>query len=298
MSANSGMDINKLNVPKATSYEYGKEYQNQMEVHYWESKNDDPNNHDRARIALAEMLIKRHYASSGTTAVLLDVGCSVGLFATHFSKMGYRSIGVDFDKDAVEIAQKICKIDSGSAEFITGDLGDPALEIPPVDIAICFDIFEHLHDDELGVLLTTLKSVLKPNGVVIFHTLPMQYDYIFWNGRKGQLQIPILLMPFIYFSNVVFEKAVRCYALFMDVALVLFTNRTWRERIKRTSHCNPLTRERLEDIFLRGGWEVVELKTGFLTNQFKESLQSFFERRSITHRSLYGVCRITKSASI
>src|SRR5258706_139225 len=148
MDANNGGDNSTLSVPKATSFEYGREYQDQMERYYWESKKGDPNNSDRARIALAEMLINRYYAPCDTTTVLLDVGCSVGLFATHFSKKGYRSIGVDFDKVAIERAKRICETDGGSAEFFAGDLGDPALDIPPIDIALCFDIFEHLHDDE------------------------------------------------------------------------------------------------------------------------------------------------------
>ncbi len=291
----NGLDLSR---PKVTSYEYGRAYQEEMEQHYWDSQKTEESNHDRARIKLAERLIMEHGRSLDSSAVLLDVGCSVGLFATYFSKLGYRSIGIDFDKNAIEIAERISKLDGGSAEFIIGDLADSNLAIPPVDIAILFDILEHLHDDEIGALLANLKRILKPNGILIFHTLPMQYDYVFWNGKKGELQIPFMLIPFVIFSTVFFEKAVRCYALFVDIALVLFTNKTWRERIKKTSHCNPLTKVRLEDIFRRGGWEIIELKTGFLTKQFNKLFRRIFEKNPITHRSLYGVCAIRCSSDI
>jgi 2-polyprenyl-3-methyl-5-hydroxy-6-metoxy-1,4-benzoquinol methylase len=264
-----------------------------MERHYWESKNADPNNSDAKRIELAERLIAKHFRA-GSDCVVLDVGCSVGLFATHFSKLGYTSIGIDFDEAAIRIARDISERDGGSARFVAGDLSDASLDIPPLDIALCFDIFEHLHDDELGVLLATLKRALKPDGRLIFHTLPMQFDYIFWNVKQGRISIPWLLKPFLYMRPRAFEKAVRCYALLIDMGLVILTHQTWRDRIKRSSHCNPLTVERLTDILTRAGYAIEELETGFLTPQYAPSLRRRVEAQPITHRSLYGVCGVRK----
>lgn len=280
-------------VLKETSYEYGPDYQSEMERLYWEAKKNDSNNSDRQRIALAQRLIEKHLGAPGEGGTILDVGCSVGLFATHFSKRGYTSIGIDFDQAAVDIARRISERDGGSAKFMVGDLSDSSLDIPPLDVALCFDIFEHLHDDELGVLLATLKRVLKPGGRLVFHTLPMQFDYIFWKGKIGQLRIPLLLKPFLYAPASVFERAVRCYALLLDIALMMITGRTWRERIKKTSHCNPLTVERLQDIFHRSGYAIDELETGFLTVQFKPSQRRHLERQP-THRSLFGVCHVER----
>ena len=87
---------------------------------------------------------------STSDIIVTDVGCSIGTFAIEFAKLGYRSYGVDFDPEALTQARRLCEEEKTHAEFICGDIANWNKQLPPIDIAICFDIFEHLHDDELG----------------------------------------------------------------------------------------------------------------------------------------------------
>jgi 2-polyprenyl-3-methyl-5-hydroxy-6-metoxy-1,4-benzoquinol methylase len=282
--------------PQSTSFAYGDCYQQDMEQFYWESKRRSAENHAWNRVQLAERLVRE--AASGCLATespaattLLDVGCSVGLLAIHFSKLGYRTIGIDFDPAAIATARKLNELDAGRAQFILGDVGT-LQGLPGIDIALCFDIFEHLHDDELGALLKSLRAVLSGRGVLVFHTYPQWYDYIFsmW-AREQQVRFPWPLKPFSYLPAAAFRKCVVIYALLIDIALVTLTGKTWRERIKHTSHCNPLTLERLSDIFGRADYEILQLESGFITDQFKAAAKRRFLKHQITHRSLYGIAR-------
>jgi SAM-dependent methyltransferase len=282
--------------PKVTSFGYGDSYQQDMEQFYWESKRNSPENHGWNRVRLAERLVReasgRYLGTANpAAAALLDVGCSVGLLAIHFSKLGYRASGVDFDPVAIETARRLNELDAGKAQFILGDVG--AMQGPPaVDIALCFDIFEHLHDDELGALLKALRGVLTERGVLVFHTYPQWYDYLFSMWAKDQrIRFPWPLKPFSYLPAAAFRKCVVIYALLIDVALVAITGKTWRERIKHTSHCNPLTLERLTDLLERANYQILQLESGFITDQFRPGAKRRFLKHQITHRSLYGIAR-------
>lgn len=95
------------------------------------------------------------------------------MFAIQFNKLGFRTIGIDFDEEAIKIANQLNEKENTSAEFYVMDVANWKQELPSIDIAICFDIFEHLYDDEIGSLLYILSKQLLPKGCIIFHTLPL-----------------------------------------------------------------------------------------------------------------------------
>src|SRR6185503_17586263 len=88
--------------PKATSYQYGEEYQTQLAEKY----RNRHSNHWKVRVALANRLVSQYALprlghKSTSDIIVTDVGCSIGTFAIEFAKLGYRSYGVDFDPEAL-----------------------------------------------------------------------------------------------------------------------------------------------------------------------------------------------------
>jgi 2-polyprenyl-3-methyl-5-hydroxy-6-metoxy-1,4-benzoquinol methylase len=284
---------------KATSAYYGEPYQHTMLTYHAQSKM--PDSYEHRRVKLGDELVNNYVRSvlenrPKETIKLADIGCSVGTFAIHFSKQGYKVIGIDFDRAAITLAQKLNAEEGGSATFFQMDVAALKNEIDKLDIAVCMDLFEHLHDDELGALLYSLKNLLSENGCVVFHTLPLQFDYIFWKNKKGKIAFPFLLQPFKSLSPRTFSKLTRIYALLIDIGMVCWFGKTHTEHIKRFEHCNPLTQERLADMFERAGYELRLLRSGFVTDQFDQKYKKYFQGQPITHRSLFGVavpCRPT-----
>ncbi|MDF1549744.1 MAG: methyltransferase domain-containing protein [Bacteroidales bacterium] len=280
--------------PKKTSYEYGKEAQEKLRTYYYQSKIKDEANHEYQRKKLAIKLVDRAHKDyfkeiNKSSITLVDIGCSVGTFAIEFSKAGYKTIGIDFDPEAIKIARELNEEEHTNAEFYQMDLADWKTSFAKIDIAVCFDIFEHLHDDELGALFYILKKQLSVSGCVIFHTLPQEYDYLFWSNKRGIIRFPFLLNPFKYMGKAIFQKLVRSYSLLYDIGLVLFKNKTHKQFIKKDGHPNPLTKERLTDIFERANYSVTYMESGFISNQFKKRDKKYFEKHPITHRSLWGI---------
>lgn len=270
---------------KDTLLNYGKDYQKAMAEKY-RNRNS---NHWKLRIELARDLVEKYVlpkyqGKPKQDIVLVDVGCSIGTFAIEFSKLGYRSYGIDFDSSALDIAKQLSDEENVTPEFICGDIAKWDKNFPPIDIAICFDIFEHLHDDELGSLLASIRNQFSDKGALVFHTFPTQYDYIFYYRRY--LSYPLLLFKNLSKSG--FAKIVKAYSCILDLLLLLKTGKTYQEMIKYDSHCNPTTSERLTEILKRAGYEVV-----FMESSNHYNLEPFMQKRlgkqPITFRNLYGV---------
>lgn len=272
--------------PKSTSYAYGETYQlDQIEKHRHRHEN-----HWKPRIALAHDLIERYILprlGKSHDIKTLDVGCSVGTMAIEMAQRGYKSYGVDFDGAALDIARRLALEEQVEVKFYQCDIVELGSHVEEAfDIAICFDIFEHLHDDELGALLQALRRRLSARGALVFFTFPLQFDYLFFS--RDVLHWPLL--PFNWLPRERFERVVRAYAALLDAGLLLMTGRSYRDRISRAAHCNPTTKKRLEEILKRAGFSIEMMETDNLYT-FKPHIIRRFDKQPIAHRTMFGVVR-------
>lgn len=272
--------------PKATSFAYGAEYQReQVEKHRARRTN-----HWQPRIALAHRLVDEYVLPRlgdrrPHQISVLDVGCSIGTMAIEMALRGFKAYGVDFDAAALQLARELAAEEGVSVDFYEGDVAAWRPELGrPLDIALCFDIFEHLHDDELGALLQTIRGHLSERGALVFYTFPLQYDYLFYS--RDAISWP--LVPFKWLPPATFDRVARAYAVMLDAGLLLTTGRTYKERIKGISHCNPTTRPRLRDILERAGYAIATIESNQLY-PFKRYMMDRFAKQPIAHRNLFGV---------
>lgn len=277
-----------MNSPKATSYEYGEAYQlEQAEKHRHRREN-----HWKSRIALAHDLIDKYVVPSLGPRLpgevkTLDVGCSVGTMAIEMAHRGFSSYGVDFDEAALRMARSLAAEEQVQVKFYQCDVAElRSLVHESFDIIVCFDIFEHLHDDELGALLQSVRSILSERGALVFFTYPLQFDYLFYS--RDALHWP--LVPFKWLPPSAFDRVVRAYAALLDACLILSTGRSYRDRISKLSHCNPTTKARLEAILQRAGFTATTIETADIY-PFKPHVSRRFRKQPAAHRTLYGVAR-------
>jgi len=249
------------------------------------------NNHWRLRIELARRLVE-FYALPRlklikhiNEIVVVDLGCSIGTFALEFAREGYRAYGLDTDAEAINIAHQLAYEEKSDACFIQANITRlNSINIPPIDIAICFDIFEHLHDDELGVLLQSIRRKFSNHGTLIFHTFPTQHDYLFYQERL----ITKFLSLFIHLNPLWFERLTNICANIYDVYTLLTIGKTYQETIKYSNHCNPTTIKRLKDILIRAGYKILVLESTQLYS-FQIDIQKQFFNHPLSHRNIYGV---------
>jgi 2-polyprenyl-3-methyl-5-hydroxy-6-metoxy-1,4-benzoquinol methylase len=280
--------MNEIVKPKETSYGYGERSQAKMAAKY----RNRANNHWARRISFCQELVRdvpvMKAKPTGET-VLADIGCSIGTFAIEFAKLGYRTYGVDFDPVAIRWARQLAEEEKAAATFVQMDVADwGARDLPKIDIAVCFDIFEHLHDDELGALLQSLRRQLAPGGSVVFSTTPTQFSYMYSGGSRKLAVVRAFVYPLTFLGPKSFPRAFRAFAGLMDALLLLFRGKDHRELIKQEKHCNPLTRERLEDIFRRAGYRLDRIETLDL-HPLPGRFAARLRKHAICHSHIVGV---------
>ncbi|MBX6312441.1 MAG: class I SAM-dependent methyltransferase [Isosphaeraceae bacterium] len=93
-------------------------------------------------------------------ARVLDAGCGWGVTLEALERRGYRAVGMDISRQALEM------LDRPGRELIEADLTRPLPEgVAPFDAVLALDVIEHLDDDRAAVV--QLGRLARPGGVVV-----------------------------------------------------------------------------------------------------------------------------------
>jgi SAM-dependent methyltransferase len=93
-------------------------------------------------------------------ARVLDAGCGWGTTLEALEARGYRAVGADISRRALE------KLDRPGRELVEADLTRPLPEgLPSYDAVLLLDVIEHIEDDRGA--LAQAGSLVKPGGVLI-----------------------------------------------------------------------------------------------------------------------------------
>jgi ubiquinone/menaquinone biosynthesis C-methylase UbiE len=103
---------------------------------------------------------------------VLDIACGEGYGSNLLSKNAKFVYGVDIDSDTIKNAK--IKYKKDNIKFIKGSTSSIPLKDNSVDIVVSFETLEH--HDEHDEMMSEIKRVLKPEGIVIIST-PDKYYY-------------------------------------------------------------------------------------------------------------------------
>ena len=124
-----------------------------------------------AKAVLARVVFWRPHAfRSGLTYLedlppgrLLEVGCGSGAFLRAAAAAGWRAVGIDFDRRAIEEAQRIPGVDAQ-----VGDLLDRAYPAGSFDAIVLNNVIEHLPDP--AAVFRECARILGPGGRLVMVT--------------------------------------------------------------------------------------------------------------------------------
>lgn len=123
-------------------------------------------------------------------AYVLDIGSGRGFLAKHLARMGFKVIGIDFDKDIVNKANDNIKDWGleGRVKFVEAD----ALSIPfpdgSFDAACDFGLFETLYKNDWEKYASEISRVLKPKGFYLNVSLSNETGHFFEFSPKGSAE--------------------------------------------------------------------------------------------------------------
>ncbi|MCL6511243.1 MAG: class I SAM-dependent methyltransferase [Anaerolineae bacterium] len=149
--------------PRPTREEIGQHYPDRYDSYNY--RDDVRKGCALSRWAAAYGIAKRcrYVTRHKRGGVLLDVGCSTGLFLQGMRKHGYWQLcGVEPSNYAASIARQ------KGLEVITGTLENTAFPAESFDAVTMWDVIEHVHDP-LGTL-HYLAHILRPDGLLVIRT--------------------------------------------------------------------------------------------------------------------------------
>ncbi len=121
---------------------------------------------------------------------VLDLGCGSGRALVWLARKGYRTLGIDWQPEALDLGRTLAKSCGVTCRFEVGDLRDPA-QVPSGPWAVILN-FRFLQRD----LLAALPGLLQPGGVALVRTFRHVAGYQGHPRRKHRLDRGELLRAF------------------------------------------------------------------------------------------------------
>ncbi|OGH11509.1 MAG: hypothetical protein A3B38_01735 [Candidatus Levybacteria bacterium RIFCSPLOWO2_01_FULL_36_13] len=150
----------------------------------------DCTGHQEFKYTLGELLEPRFkeivpYLKIHKNLKILDIGCGRGELVYYCAKLGGKSYGIDYAKDAIQLANLLKEKKDASIKkrmsFIQMDAKKLLFPSSFFSTVILTDVVEHLYEEELELVFKEIKRVLRPQGSLIIHTAPNRLfnDYIY-----------------------------------------------------------------------------------------------------------------------
>ncbi len=129
---------------------------------------------------------------------ILDVGCGTGEFLLTCKKGGWNVIGVEPNLNARELA--ISKLNKNDSSIILSDINE--ITAQQFDVITLWHVLEHVPN--LTKYISKLKSLLKPNGVLLI-AVPnyKSFDALYYKNYWAAFDVPRHLW---HFSKTSIEK--------------------------------------------------------------------------------------------
>jgi SAM-dependent methyltransferase len=93
-------------------------------------------------------------------ARVLDVGCGNGKLFAPLGRAGFDVLGVDVSRNALGAM--------ASSRVVQGDACHLPVKAERFDGAVCYDVLQHLLQDERRQAVCEIRRVLKPGGLLFF----------------------------------------------------------------------------------------------------------------------------------
>ena len=127
---------------------------------------------------------------------VLDIGCGRGELSNRLYEMGAKVVGVDYSRDAIDIASSTFSGNVGSRlKYLCEDV----LTFPneeKYDRIIMADVVEHIEQEALDALLQKVSKLLNDNGYLLIHTAPNKLFYdVFYAAKVREARASGVDMP-------------------------------------------------------------------------------------------------------
>lgn len=124
-----------------------------------------------------------HYLREKERGQLLDVGCSHGTYGFELAKLGYRVVGIDINRESIQLAQRIQTYSRiKNIHFYEMDILSNHFPKNLFDVIITFETLEHIKEDSKAI--QEFHRILKEKGLLII-SVPYAEKMEEYNEPRG-----------------------------------------------------------------------------------------------------------------
>lgn len=128
------------------------------------------------RLDYTEKMIPHSNSLSGKA---IDVGCGAGQFLPILVNKGYKTYGIDFSSEMIELSKQRCRKEDMKVTLHMDDAVNLSFPNNYFDVYIGMGVIEYMNSDE--PMLKEIRRVLKPGGVAIITLRNMLSIHVTWN---------------------------------------------------------------------------------------------------------------------
>jgi 2-polyprenyl-6-hydroxyphenyl methylase/3-demethylubiquinone-9 3-methyltransferase len=131
----------------------------------------------------------------------LDVGCGAGFLSNHLAQEGLQVTGLDMSEESLKVAG--LHDSTGTVRYVQGDAYRLPFSNETFDVVSAMDFLEHVEDP--GRAISEMSRVLKPNGLLFFHTFNRNWlahlviiklvEFLVKNTPKNMHVIELFITP-------------------------------------------------------------------------------------------------------
>ena len=126
-----------------------------------------------------------------------DYGCGRGELVYHSARMGCRVTGMDVSDAALQMVRETIRSLPDEAkqriELKAASVEKIELAEGAYDVIFMIDVFEHLYDEELDILLPQFHRALKTGGRLVIQTPNLLYENLLYPAKRV-LEFPFTLL--------------------------------------------------------------------------------------------------------
>ena len=128
----------------------------------------------------------------------VDLGCGTGNYAIWLATKGFQVTGIDFSKNAVELAHNLAKRENANCTFMVGDLIDANFkEDTDYEFAYDWEVLHHVFPDDRDRYIRNVVKILQ-KGAIYFSVCFSEEDPDF--GGEGKYR-KTPMDTILYFSS-------------------------------------------------------------------------------------------------
>jgi len=144
--------------------------------------------------------LRPHLPKSGRC---LEVGCGTARLSRFLARLGYRSVGMDYEPAAIALARCRVEVDGLDVTLLLGDAFSLPFATGSFDVVLSTGLLEHFADP--SPIVVEMTRVLKPGGLFYSDIVPKKFALMrslqtvklrrceFWERRFNRAQIEALL---------------------------------------------------------------------------------------------------------